>query len=449
MSMKNTVKLMFILALAIIAIVMFGSNVEAASFSVSQSSVSLEPGQSKTISISGSGVTGKFTISSSSSNVSVSPSSVWIENNSASVTITAGSAEGSANITISATNAADSETGDNFTGSKAVSVSVTKPVVAPPTNPVTPPTQPTQPAAKSSNANLSNFGIRPNDFSGFTGSKTSYSTTVPYGVSRVEIYASKGHSAQTISGTGSKSLDTGSNVFNVKVTAEDGTTKTYTLTIVRLAEEEQNNPDIEQSPAVKPALASLLIKNGKINEAFDPENLEYTGEIVGDIENIELIAVGNTEDAKVEIVYPEEINKDGENVVTITVTSADGTETRTYTIKVTIIPEEVEEQEEIVPAIVGSTDNGGTGSSGATAKKVIFTLATLAIAGIGIAFAIIEYIKGQKEESIDFSKISTRRAVKDAAVATGKITHSNLEGILHGESNAAEETGARGGSRFK
>ena len=88
---------------------------------------------------------------------------------------------------------------------------------------------------KSSVAILGNLGIKPNDFSGFTPNKTSYSTTVPNSVSSIEVYAvSPQNQKQTISGTGKKQLKEGQNNFEIKVTAEDGkTTKTYKLTVTR------------------------------------------------------------------------------------------------------------------------------------------------------------------------------------------------------------------------
>lgn len=90
---------------------------------------------------------------------------------------------------------------------------------------------------KSNNANLGNLGIKPNDFSGFRAAKTSYDVTVPNNVSSINVYANKGHSGQTISGTGTKTLNVGINTFNVLVTAEDGTTKkTYTINVTREGE---------------------------------------------------------------------------------------------------------------------------------------------------------------------------------------------------------------------
>ena len=89
--------------------------------------------------------------------------------------------------------------------------------------------------SKSSVATLGNLGIKPNDFKGFTPSKISYSTTVPDNVSSIEIYATKGQSGQTISGTGKKQLKDGQNNFEIKVTAEDEkTTKTQVQQVKKI-----------------------------------------------------------------------------------------------------------------------------------------------------------------------------------------------------------------------
>lgn len=100
--------------------------------------------------------------------------------------------------------------------------------------------------SKSNVATLSNLGIRPNDFSGFNANKTSYSTEVPNNVESIEIYANKGQSGQTISGTGKKTLKEGANTFNVVVTAEDGKTKkTYTITVTRKTKDDNNSTENE------------------------------------------------------------------------------------------------------------------------------------------------------------------------------------------------------------
>lgn len=91
---------------------------------------------------------------------------------------------------------------------------------------------------KSSNNKLKMLGIKPNDFTNFKPGTTKYYITVPNDVDKVEVYAEKQESSQKISGTGNVELKEGSNTVKVVCTAEDGTTKTYTMYITREKAEE-------------------------------------------------------------------------------------------------------------------------------------------------------------------------------------------------------------------
>ena len=204
--------------------------------------------------------------------------------------------------------------------------------------------------AKSSNTNLSNLGIRPNDFTGFTPTRTSYSVTVPNNVTSVEVYASKGQSGQTISGTGTKNLSEGTNTFNVIVTAEDGvTTKTYTIAVTREPAEETEDPEEpeEEMPEEQPeenteivngnsvfGLSSLEIDGIELSPKFSTEVYEYTAKLVGEKETLDIKTNATEENSKIEITGNEGL-KEGENVITILVTNEAGDKTAAYQIKLT------------------------------------------------------------------------------------------------------------------
>ena len=93
---------------------------------------------------------------------------------------------------------------------------------------------------KSSNANLSNLGITPYDFTGFRYGTTYYEVTVPEDTTTVEVYAKAQDTNATVTGIGSKSLESEENKVEVVVTAEDGTKKTYTINIIRGAEGDED-----------------------------------------------------------------------------------------------------------------------------------------------------------------------------------------------------------------
>ncbi len=87
---------------------------------------------------------------------------------------------------------------------------------------------------KSNDANLSSLSVTGYTISPtFSNNTTAYTLTVPNATSSITVNASKSNTYASISGTGSKILNVGSNTIKVTVTAEDGNTKTYTITVKR------------------------------------------------------------------------------------------------------------------------------------------------------------------------------------------------------------------------
>lgn len=183
---------------------------------------------------------------------------------------------------------------------------------------------------KSSNANLLNLGIKPNDFSGFNANKTSYSVTVPNNVDKVEVYATKKDSKAVVSGIGIKELKEGENIANVLVTAEDGTTKTYTINITRLKEGEEL-PTSNNGTTL--GLSELKIEGQNLNPSFSSNIYEYTIDLKGDATTLDITANANNTNSKVQIIGNENL-QDGQNIITILLTSQDETEVLTYQIVV-------------------------------------------------------------------------------------------------------------------
>lgn len=99
--MKKYINIIIMIIISAILVMLPMSEIEAASFNVSNSNVTLDVEKSTTITINASTHTGRINITSSNSNVaSVNTNSIWVENNSQSITIS-GKSEGTATITIS------------------------------------------------------------------------------------------------------------------------------------------------------------------------------------------------------------------------------------------------------------------------------------------------------------------------------------------------------------
>ena len=279
-------------------------------------------------------------------------------------------------------------------------ITVKAPVVAPPeeTTPSTPttpkPETPPAPVTKSSEARLKNFGINPSqyDFSGFSKntSKESWSAEVPNDISEVEVYASPKDNKAKVEGTGKVSLKEGDNTVKVKVTAEDGTTKTYTLTIKRKTTEDQAKENGEAR------LKNLGIKPKEYDfTGFNSEKTEYTVEVPNEVEEIEVYATAINTNAQITGTGMIEISE-GTNELLIDVIAVDGTK-KTYTIKVTR-----KESEQITET---TTD--------------IFGLSKLTIQGLKLSpqfnTEIYEY-KIDLEKDINSLEIGTKTTVDDATV---------------------------------
>lgn len=185
-----------------------------------------------------------------------------------------------------------------------------------------------EPAAKSTEARLSNLGIKPNDFKGFGKDKKEYSVEVPNSTSEVEVYAKAVDSKAKISGTGKVSLKEGSNTVEVVVTAEAGNTETYKLNIKRrTAEEEAQNA------------SDATLKNLGINpkeydfSGFKKDQTEYSAEVPNEIKTVEIYAEATDSKAQVTGTGEIELNE-GANEVKVEVVAQDGTK-KTYTITIT------------------------------------------------------------------------------------------------------------------
>lgn len=203
---------------------------------------------------------------------------------------------------------------------------------------------------KSSNANLSNLGIKPNDFKGFKPATTTYEVTVPLSVEQIEIYATAQEKSASISGIGTKKLNEGLNEFSVVVTAENGVTKTYTLEITRTEDAKEDTTIIETEDTLEnKGLSKLDISNIKqITPEFKPEVYEYNVKLIGEDTKLDLKVEPTDESYIVEISGNEDL-KEGENIVTILVSDKNSENVATYQLivnKSLIDEEEVARQKE-------------------------------------------------------------------------------------------------------
>lgn len=171
----------------------------------------------------------------------------------------------------------------------------------------------------------------------FNSAITSYSTTID--ASSITISAKAENSKASVSGDiGTKSLNYGSNKFNITVTSESGSSKTYTITIIR--PDNSNNSSNNQITSSTNTQTEQKSSNNNLklleidygNIKFNKDITEYKTSVNYDVENIEVKAEAEDAKSKVEIDGNKNL-KVGSNVITIKVISEDN-QTKIYTIKV-------------------------------------------------------------------------------------------------------------------
>jgi len=224
-------KLYKYLCVGLFSLVLFMNNVFAAGYTTSVTSNSVTVGGSVTLNIKGTDIAGKFTISTSNSSVvSLSSSNVWIDNNTQSITLKANKV-GSANITIVPTDVSN-YSGGTVTGNKVITITVKAKPTTNNTGGGSTTTKPQVTKPKSSNSFLSSLTIDGYELdSKFDKETLEYTVTVKEGTEKIKINAQLADSSAKVSGVGEVSVSEGVNNFSLVVTAENGSKRTYKLTV--------------------------------------------------------------------------------------------------------------------------------------------------------------------------------------------------------------------------
>lgn len=309
--MKRRLKSL-IMFCAVMVIFVFSNSVFGASYTVSAAGT-VTVGKTITLKITVSDLTGEFRITSSDSEVvSVSSYSVWLENNSSTITLTAKKA-GTVTITVTAYDVALSSTAAKYTEPEPAKVTVK--AVAP----ATPATTTLSSEARLSSLKLNIEGLSPN----FNKDKYNYSINVGEDVSKLSMTITKMSSKATYTISGNKDFKSGENIVKIFVTAEDKKTKkTYSINVTKSSNPEASNAYLE----------NLIITNANLKEDFDVNIMKYTLEDLSyDVEKLDIKAFSENQNAKVEIIGNDKLLV-GENTVNVIVTSEDAKVVKTYTI---------------------------------------------------------------------------------------------------------------------
>ncbi len=179
----------------------------------------------------------------------------------------------------------------------------------------------------------------------FSAATTEYTVSVPNNVTEVAITATASSDKAALkineqaaeSGTPYtvKALKVGDNTIAVKVTAENGTEKTYTLTIKVEGNTGQSNAD----------LSSLTVEGYNLSPVFDAGVTGYAISVPNPVTCAAVTATASSDKAALKIneqaaesgtPYTVKDLKVGDNTIAVKVTAEDGTTEKTYTITIKV-----------------------------------------------------------------------------------------------------------------
>lgn len=440
---RKFLKLIFFIGISIIVFFTMTTISNAASLSISAPST-VSPGESFTVTITLNNGAGPVSASVSNGSGGFSD---WLENGSSSFSCTAGS---SGSVTISASGTVgDFSTGDDEPVSASRSVTIKQPEPETPANNGGTTSKPNdntskpQETKKSNNSRLSSLRIAEGILTPEFDSKIrEYTINVPNETTKLSIEAITDDSKASAKITGNDELQIGKNTIEITVTAEDGSTSTYTIKAVRA----------DAQLGLQSLNIFYIDENGEkiqidLNPAYEVGLSEYTlKELSHKINNLIIEAVATRENAKIEITGHENL-KTGENIITIRVIDnipAEETETteegieaeppqleeKIYTIKVNKEAEPVVAPLTTMQKIKNWFNGAGIWFSNNFSKIQTVALIVTTTLFVGLTVYYAKDYKNYKklvEQLAEINKTNLMEKANFALNGEEKIVNSNIE----------------------
>lgn len=180
---------------------------------------------------------------------------------------------------------------------------------------------------RSNNNNLASLTVSNGTLNpGFSKSTVNYTMEVPYDVSKLDLSAKAEDSKATVNINNPELVAEETTDVTVTVTAENGSSKTYTISVKR-------GKDPNKALSDNNYLASLTVDIGILSPVFDKEKTNYAVYLPFEVTEINIEAiVEDTKYATIKVEGDSKLNI-GNNLFKYTVTAEDGS-TRTYTVTV-------------------------------------------------------------------------------------------------------------------
>ena len=191
------------------------------------------------------------------------------------------------------------------------------------------------------NKNLSSLEVVGYELSPyFNKNNLTYTVIIPEDVTSIEINAEAEAEAEgaIVRISGNTRLTRQENTVTVRVTAEDGTSRAYSITVLK-------------APEVNLKLDSLQIEGLELNPVFDEDTFYYTSSLVDtELTSLNVNAVANDETANVEVIGADNL-VDGENLINIIVSNGDETTIYQVNVDVDMLGEKEKEVDNVITRV--------------------------------------------------------------------------------------------------
>lgn len=189
------------------------------------------------------------------------------------------------------------------------------------------------------NKNLSSLEVVGYELSPyFNKNNLTYTVIIPEDVTSIEINAEAEAEGAIVRISGNTRLTRQENTVTVRVTAEDGTSRAYSITVLK-------------APEVNLKLDSLQIEGLELNPVFDEDTFYYTSSLVDtELTSLNVNAVANDETANVEVIGADNL-VDGENLINIIVSNDDETTIYQVNVDVDMLGEKEKEVDNVITRV--------------------------------------------------------------------------------------------------
>ncbi|QNN60631.1 cadherin-like beta sandwich domain-containing protein [Erysipelothrix inopinata] len=170
----------------------------------------------------------------------------------------------------------------------------------------------------SDNTNLKELSVDGNQFETFKNDQTSYELNLDYSHETIQFDGILEDKNATLTGIGTHELKVGRNQFNINVTAENGTVKTFTFIVNR-------------APINSAKLKNLKVDNYPFDEGFSSDVNEYFINVDNEVTTLQMEIEKIDPNATYKVTGNQNLEV-GDNTITIEVTSNEKDLQETYTI---------------------------------------------------------------------------------------------------------------------